>query len=49
MRLACENGFIVRQVLKRIYLGRTMNEGLWSRETMELENRILFSKVSKVK
>ena len=48
MRLACQNGLIVRQVLKRIHLGRTMNEGLWSRETMELENRILFSKVRDV-
>lgn len=48
LRLACENGLIVRQVLKRIHLGRTMNEGLWSRETMELENRILFSKVRDV-
>ena len=48
LRLACENGLIVKQVLKRVHLGKTMDEGIWSSETMELEDRILFSKVRDV-
>jgi len=48
LRLVCENGLIVKQVLRRIHLGRQMDEGLWSRETMELEDRVLFLKVRDV-
>jgi len=50
LRQVCSNGLIATQTLRKVHLGRQMDEGAidWSDETKELEDRALWAKVRDV-
>ncbi len=50
LRLKCANGLIVQEGFSRVHLGKRKEEGefTWSSETINLENRTVWSQVSDV-
>jgi len=48
LRLLCSNGMIGEEVISRIHLGERMGEGIYSEQTKQLEDELVWSKVRDV-